>query len=69
MRSNFVLQKLNYVGLLKRKILYKPFIKLFCPQKQEYAHSYTKIIEKIRTVILFKSSQFIRINKLVSIYM
>ena len=47
MRSNFVFEKLNYVGLLKRKILYKPFIKLFCPQTQEYAHSYTQIIEKI----------------------
>ena len=48
MRSNFVFEKLNYVGLLKRKILYKPFIKLFCPQTQEYAHFYTQIFEKIQ---------------------
>ena len=48
MRSNFVCEKLNYVGLLKRKILYKPFTKLFCPQTQGYAHSYTQIIENIQ---------------------
>ena len=48
MRSNFVFEKLNYVGLFERKILYKPFIKLFCPLKQEYAHLYTQIIEKIQ---------------------
>ena len=45
--SNFVFEKLNYVRLLKRKILDEP-LKLFCPQKQEYAHSYTQIIEKIQ---------------------
>ena len=50
MCSNFVFEKLNYVGLLKRKILYKPFKKLFCPQTQEYAHSYTQIFENIHAV-------------------
>ena len=47
MRSNFVFEKLNYVGLLKRKTLYKPFIKL-AQKRKEYAHSYMQIIEKIQ---------------------